>query len=281
MCVYPPSDQAQHRILPNRQQRPAPHLSPFSFSSFYFVTFSLAMNQTTAVLSTRESEDQVSRVIRTASPLSFWSSARSWPYLTAKSPTSWSSSACSFATISSSARARRDCWRRYWTVASSSPCKGASEATEPTVTAACGPATSDRGEGRYPGGGVFSARRPSYVSCSIRLLLGPGSLQSPWSRVLGRFCQGHGDAHPCTPQVCTVAPLSSPPRGPRASVVNIRHVDHSNHHSRKCQTWERQLFEEDSWGRRGGEGGGRRGVVGWWCGRVALSIHTRKQHAIN
>ena len=37
---------------------------------------------------------------------------------------------------------------------------------EPTVTAACGSATSGRGAGRSPGGGVLCARGPSYVSCS-------------------------------------------------------------------------------------------------------------------
>ena len=58
------------------------------------------------------------------------------------------------------------------------------------------------------------------------LLPGPGCPLAPWGGMVRRFSQGHGDAHPCIPQVCTETSLSSPLSGSRARGVVNRCVNH-------------------------------------------------------
>ena len=76
-------------------------------------------------------------------------------------------------------------------------------------TRPCG-RTSTRGVGREGG---RSHQALGVVQLVSLLSPGPGCLLAPWGGMVRRFSQGHGDAHPCIPQVCTEASLPPPSGG--------------------------------------------------------------------
>ena len=82
-----------------------------------------------------------------------------------------------------------------------------------------------------------SSKRSKSVVHLAFLLPGPGCPLALWGSMVRRFCQGHGDAHPCIPQVSTEASLSSPPCGTQG-VVNTSQTTEAI--LAKCHTKQRK-----------------------------------------
>ena len=96
----------------------------------------------------------------------------------------------------------------------------------------------------------------------------PGCLLAAWGGMVRRFSQGHGDAHPCIPQVCTEASLPPPSGGTGVCSSNSRPREVHQH----CRSLTRKAtLEVRTW---------VVWVVQMIHGTASLSWHVRKMHLI-